>query len=83
MSHTHAKVTFLVIFFALATGGASAASTPSLESQVDAPQNIKQAREAIRKRLDAAATVVNKSNHSPRIAQWYNNRFSDRSFSNW
>ncbi len=76
------SIPLAVVFAALMAHHATAAQTPG-STTVTLADNVQNERDALQERLDAAAQKSTSDRGHDRISQWYNSRFSNRSFSNW
>lgn len=82
MKGYNSSAALLVILAALAgSSPAEASKTPEIQAVV--PQDVRDAREALKIRLAKAAVSIGEKPRDGAIAQWYNSRFSNQGFSNW
>lgn len=80
MKGTQFSIPLALLFAALLAHEASATHQKAVDM---ASTDMLIAREKLKERLDAAAQKTIPAQKDSRISQWYNSRFSNRSFSNW
>ncbi|MFK7764384.1 MAG: hypothetical protein AB8B62_14075 [Roseobacter sp.] len=80
MKGTQFSIPLALLFAALL---AQQASATHQKTGITASDDLLIVREKLKDRLDAVAKKMTLPREDSRISQWYNSRFSNRSFSNW